>query len=294
MNFRRLFHAALGALLVLVFVGTAAAKPVTNGAVTVELVSAQASIQPGQPFWVALKMNHAEHWHSYWINAGTGYPTSIAWTLPAGFTAGPIVWPTPHAVRDTSGKITGNGYEGQVFLFTQITPPADLAVGTTVTLKAGAEWLMCKDSCMPGDAQVELTRPVAAEPPAPDMSVARLFNNAFADLPAKDRAWAFSARRTGNKIALHITARDEKNTHALKDLHYFDEAGVVDYAVAQTMRRDGHTTVLEMTASSDAPADAAGLKGVLVSANGFGPASGDDGLLVDEPFAVREDRKSVV
>ncbi|MBI2511631.1 MAG: thioredoxin family protein [Opitutae bacterium] len=291
MNFRRLFRAALGLLFALAVAASVAAKPVTNGAVTVELVSADASIQPGQPFWVALKMNHDAHWHSYWINAGTGYPTSIAWTLPAGFTAGPIVWPTPHAVRDTSGKITGNGYEGQVFLFTQITPPANLAAGSTVTLKAAVEWLMCKDSCMPGDASLELTRPVKTGKPDADMTVARLFNNAFSDLPKKDDRWAFSARRDGNKITLRVTPRDEKDAHAFTELHYFDEAGVVDYAVAQTMKQDGRTTVLEMTASSDAPADAAGLKGVLASANGFGPGTGYAGLLVDTPFVVREPMK---
>lgn len=292
MNFRRLFRALLSAWIVSALAGFALAKPATNGAVTVELVSADASIKPGRPFWVALKLEHAEHWHSYWINAGTGYPTSVNWTLPPGFTAGPLVWPAPHAVRDTSGKITGNGYEGRVFLFAQITPPADLAVGSDVTLKGAVEWLMCKDSCMPGDAPVELTRPVKTEEPAPDTSIARLFNNAFSDLPKKNAAWAFTAQREGNKITLRLTPRDEKDAHAFTELHYFDEAGVVDYAVAQTMKQDGRTTVLEMAASSDAPADAAGLKGVLTSANGFGASTSYAGLLVDTPFVVREPLKA--
>jgi thiol:disulfide interchange protein DsbD len=292
MNFRRLFSAVFGALLICALSATAAAKPVTNGAVTVELVAADASIQPGQPFWVALKMNHAEHWHSYWINAGTGYPTSLTWTLPAGFTAGPIVWPTPHTVKDTSGKITGNGYEGQVFLFAQITPPADVAVGSTVTLKAAAEWLMCKDSCMPGDAQVELALPVKSEKPADNMAIARLFNNAFSELPAIARDWAFTAQRNGTKIFLRITPRADGNPHAFSELHYFDEAGVVDYTVPQTIRKEGKTFVLEMAASADAAADAPGLKGVLTSPNGFGGLFPSHGALIDEPFVVREPIKA--
>lgn len=288
MSFRRFFHAAVGALLVCIAFAFAEAKPVRNGAVVADLVSAQASIQPGQPFWVALKLDHDAHWHSYWINAGTGYPTSITWTLPEGFTAGPIVWPAPHTVKDSAGTITGNGYEGTVFLFTQITPPANLAPGTNVTLKAAAEWLMCKDSCMPGDAQLELTRAVNAEKPEPDMSIARLFNNAFAALPGKAADWAFSAQRGGAKITLRVTPRADGSTHEFSELHYFDEAGVVDYAVPQTVRKEGKTFVLEMAASADAAADAPGLKGVLTAANGFGGTYPSRGALIDEPFVVRE------
>jgi thiol:disulfide interchange protein len=292
MTLRRLLHAALGIFLTCAAFVSAPAKPVRNGSVVAELVSAQASIQPGQPFWVALKLTHDEHWHSYWINAGTGYPTSITWTLPEGFTAGPIVWPAPHTVKDTSGKITGNGYEGTVFLFTQITPPANVTPSASVTLKAAAEWLMCKDSCMPGDAQLELTRPVKTEKSEPDMSIARLFNNAFAELPAKASDWAFSAQRDGAKITLRITPRAEGNAHEFSELHYFDEAGVVDYSVPQTVRKEGKTFVLEMTAASDAAADAPGLKGVLTAANGFGGMFPSRGALMDEPFVVKEPIKA--
>src|SRR6188768_425496 len=86
-------------------------SPVREGAVKASLVTPDQSIQPGKSFWVALKLEHDEHWHSYWINPGTGYPTSIKWTLPAGFTAGPIIWPTPHVVKDTRDVVTGHGYE---------------------------------------------------------------------------------------------------------------------------------------------------------------------------------------
>lgn len=289
MSLRRLFSAALGlGLACSALLLSVSAKPVRNGAVVAELVSAQASIQPGQPFWVALKLDHDAHWHTYWIYAGTGYPTSINWTLPEGFTAGPIVWPTPHTVKDTSGNITGNGYEGQIFLFTKITPPANLAPGTTITLKAATEWLMCKDSCMPGDAALELTRLVTAEAPQPDMTIARLFNNAFADVPTANPEWVFSAQRDGKKIILRVTPRAPGNTHELSTPHYFDEAGVVDYAIPPKVTKEGATLVLELSATAEAPADARGLKGVLTTANGFGGTYAPHGALVDTPFVVKE------
>lgn len=286
MPFRRLLALLLGASLLSAFVAPLAAQPVRNGAVVAELVSADASIQPGRPFWVALKLTHEEHWHTYWINPGTGYPTSIAWKLPPGFTAGPIVWPAPHAVKDSAGIVTGNGYEHEALLFTQITPPADLAIGTTVTLTAAAEWLMCKDSCMPGDATLALSRPVGAEKPADDVAVARLFNNAFSALPRTSGDWAFTALRDGAKITLRLASRSG-TTPDLGQLRYFDENAVVDYAAPQTLTRDGATYVLELAAAAEAPADAPGLKGVITTSAGFGGTEGN-ALLVDTPFVVRE------
>ncbi len=286
MKFFRPFVALFGFLLVLAGLSPLSARPVRNGAVTVDLVAADASIRPGQPFWVALRITHDPHWHTYWINAGTGYPTSIAWTLPEGFSAGPIVWPAPHAVKDTAGTVTGNGYEGEVFIFTQITPPASLVPGGNVTLQAAAEWLMCKDSCMPGDATLTLTRPVTAEPPQPDTSIARLFNNAFAALPKVSADWAFTAQRDGAKITLRFASRSGA-TPELGDVRYFDENAVVDYVPAQPLTREGSTYVLTLTAAAEADAAAPGLKGVLTASQGFGGTEGR-ALLVDTPFVVRE------
>ncbi|HYC70834.1 MAG TPA: thioredoxin family protein [Opitutaceae bacterium] len=275
---------ALSLFLALLLPALAPAAPVTNGSVTVELVAHDSSIQPGQPIWVALKMDHDLLWHSYWINAGTGYPTSINWTLPDGFTAGPIVWATPHVVKDTSGKVTGNGYEDQVFHFVRITPPASLAPGASVTLKARAEWLMCKDVCMPGEADLELTLPVKAGKPEPNMRIARLFNNAFHDLPRAESDWRFTAVRGGGKVTLTLTPAPGKTPPAPSELHYFDENAVIDYAAPQFVRAAGQGYEIELAVGSDAPADAKGLKGILTGKNLTGPVSGYGGVHVDVPF----------
>ena len=53
--------------------------------VQASLVAANASVQPGQPVTVALRLVHDLHWHTYWLNPGTGLPTSIEWKLPPGW-----------------------------------------------------------------------------------------------------------------------------------------------------------------------------------------------------------------
>ena len=261
----------------------AAPGAVRKGAVTAELVSAQASIQPGQTLHVALKLTHDEHWHSYWINPGTGYPTSLNWKLPAGFTAGPILWPTPHVVQDRRGTITGHGYEGEAFLFVEITAPANLTPGETVTLRAQADWLMCEDVCMPGDAALELTLPVTAEKPAPNLAVARLFNHALARLPKPITGWEVSAARAGDQLTVRVQPA-AGTTFRPEEIHLFDTAGVVDHAAPQVITEANGTYLLTLKVSKEAPPDTTRLTGVLVARHGWSPLWGSDGTLFDTPL----------
>lgn len=287
LSFRRLTSLLLSGLAALVVSGwvlggALQARAVRNGAVQVELVARQAAVQPGQPFWVALRVEHDAPWHTYWLNAGTGYPTSLAWTLPEGFSAGPIVWPAPHTVKDTAGNVTGNGYEGTVHLFVQITPPATLAVGSTVQLRAAADWLMCAESCMPGDAKVALTLPVAADRGAENAAVAK----AFAELPRDPAPWGVSARRDGAKVFLTLTApQGAAAAHVPEGLHFFEEQALIDYAAPQTVTAGKGTWSLELATVADAPADAARLKGLLVAKNGWTAGEGYAALAVDVPLA---------
>ncbi|MEG1679418.1 MAG: protein-disulfide reductase DsbD family protein, partial [Stenotrophomonas sp.] len=160
-------RAALSALLLLgvLLPGSVLAQ------VQAELVTAQRSVQPGQPLQLALRMQHDPHWHSFWKNAGTGLPTKLMWELPPGWTAEAIQWPTPILVRDREGNITGHGYEGLSYLPVRLIAPAGLKPGGAVELKAQARWLMCETVCIPGKATVSLSVPVSADPPQPDADV---------------------------------------------------------------------------------------------------------------------------
>ncbi|MDQ5977460.1 MAG: hypothetical protein QG602_432, partial [Verrucomicrobiota bacterium] len=258
----------------------AAPGPVKKGAVTAELVAHDASIQPGKPFLVALRLTHDVPWHTYWINPGTGYPTSLNWKLPEGFTAGDIQWPVPHVVKDTKGNVTGHGYEGDTFLFVEITPPANLATGTDVTLHAVADWLMCAEVCMPGDAKLELTLPVKTEAPAPNMSVARVFNNARAEMPRALTGWTVTAAREGAAFTVRLTPA-AGITHRPQDLHLFDSAGLVDYAAPQQIREENGAFVFTLAAAKDGDPAATRLAGVIYAKNGWGSASPSHGATFD-------------
>ncbi|MGH9886217.1 MAG: protein-disulfide reductase DsbD domain-containing protein, partial [bacterium] len=118
------------------------------------LVTEAASIQPGQPFQVGLRLEMAPEWHTYWKNPGdSGLATRIRWTLPEGWSAGPLQWPIPQ--RIAAGPLMSFGYEHAVFLLTEMTPPRGVASGTTVRIAARADWLECKEACLPGRADLE-------------------------------------------------------------------------------------------------------------------------------------------
>ncbi|MCW5548036.1 MAG: thioredoxin family protein [Opitutaceae bacterium] len=252
------------------------------------LVAEVASIQPGQPFNAALRLQHEGHWHTYWINPGTGLATTLTWTLPAGFTASDIRWPVPTALRDRGGNVIGNGYEGDILLPVTITPPADLAPGTNVTLKVYAEWLMCEDTCIPGDANLQLTLPVAAGPAAPHPTFGERVTAAVARLPRPDPAWQVTATKAGGVITLAVKAA-QASDHVPQDLHFFADDNLVGYDLPQTVSPDGQGGfVLTLRIAADADANATELHGVLAAKNGWRADGSLPALRVEVPFEADE------
>src|SRR5262245_2127239 len=132
--------------------------------VQVELVSEVAAVAPGQPFWIALRQRIAPGWHTYWMNPGdSGEPPRIDWDLPAGFRAGEFAVPFPQ--RISGGPAMTYGYSGEVVLPMTMTPPANVPPGKDVTLRGRASWLVCEKICIPEEAPVALTLPVATGAP---------------------------------------------------------------------------------------------------------------------------------
>jgi thiol:disulfide interchange protein len=231
--------------------------------VDAELIAATDAIVPGQPLTVGLRLKHENEWHTYWqVPGDSGLPTQIKWQLPVGFNAGPIAW--PHPKRLPVGPLMNFGYEGETLLLTTVQIPADLPVGTPVTLNAKASWLECKDVCIPGDAQVKLTLPV--KPQAAPSSSAALFKATQARVPAS--ALAASASIDGNRIRVMLSPPAGKT---LDKFEFFPlEESRIEAAAPQVLKSEGGQSAIYLTAAKPIASDFKTLKGVVV-ANG-GPA----------------------
>jgi len=94
-------------------------------------------------------------WHIYWKYAGdSGIPTEIEWHLPSGFQAGPLQWPLPSRDKEP-GDLEVFAYGSEVLLYAEVTAPASLPAGP-IAVKADSKWLVCKSSCVPGNANLSL------------------------------------------------------------------------------------------------------------------------------------------
>ncbi len=128
--------------------------------VKAELLADTSAIVPGKPFTVGLLLRMATGWHTYWAFSGdAGLPTELKWKLPSGWKVGEIQWPIPLKTIDP-GDIETYGYENEVLLMQEITPPQKID-DPSVKLSAEANWLVCEKICIPGSAILHLVLPTS-------------------------------------------------------------------------------------------------------------------------------------
>ncbi|MBR9813844.1 thiol:disulfide interchange protein [bacterium] len=247
-SFRLVFPVLLAAALATITLPLGA-EVVERDHIRVELVAAQTAAVPGQPLTVALRLEPDKHWHTYWINPGdSGLPTKIQWSLPAGASVGELQFPFPE--RQSLGPLTNYGYSGEHFLLADITPPADFA-GNTFTVNAEASWLVCDDVCIPGDAPLALSLPVAQNA-KPSRWAAKL-EQAAARVP-KQRMLPAQFEIADGALRLQADAAD----FAGASVKFFPETQeVVNNAAPITERQQGSLVEFNQALSDyyDAPPD---------------------------------------
>ena len=241
-----------------VSIACAQTSPAENRHVTASLVAETRTVVPGRPIQIALRQQIEPGWHTYWSNPGdSGLPTAIEWALPRDFRASPIVWPTPK--RLAYGPVVDYGYENETLLTTTIDVPSNLAPGGDVVLSAHASWLVCSDTCVPEDAELKISLPVA-EQAEPDPYWAERFAANRVHLPVPN-PFPTTAALVDGKIMLHVSAGDASR---LRDLTFFPaEADVIDGDAAQTVTAAPEGLTLELARDRTKPAPAM-LKGLLV------------------------------
>src|SRR5881394_2425347 len=95
-----------------------------------ELLADTNAIVPRKPFMVGLLLRMAPGWHTYWKFSGdAGLPTEMKWKLPPGWKVGDIQWPIPLKTSDP-GDIETYGYENEVLLMQEITPPGKIDISS--------------------------------------------------------------------------------------------------------------------------------------------------------------------
>jgi len=277
-------HALVAAVALAAAATHALGAPVKTDHVEAELVSAQSALVPGQPATVALRLTIEDGWHTYWKNPGdSGLPTTLAWKLPPGFAAGEIAWPPPRALP--VGPLVNHGFEGEVLHLVTITPPADAKPGSDATLAARADWLVCKETCIPDGADLALTLPVATTA-ATNAAWAPRIEAARVALPRALDGWTTAARGDGDRIVLTLTPPPGAADPGA--LHFFADADArIEPSGAQSQARGaGGGYALTLPVSSALTGDFKRLTGVVTAERGFGVGGGTvKAATIDAPLA---------
>jgi thiol:disulfide interchange protein DsbD len=253
--------------------------------VDVELASDVTHVRPGEAFTVGLRFALEDGWHVYWSNPGdSGLAPTLRWKLPAGTTAGPLQWPYPQ--RIAAGPLVNYGYEGEALLPVAVTPATTLPDGDTLHLAARADWLVCKEDCLPGRADLALDLPVSRAPVERDPRWAASFDDARARLPGSSAAVRLDAQRSEGRVELLIADAPPGG------IAFFPaDPEHIENAAPQTLRRRDGAATLELAVSSQRREPIERLRGTLVASSGFAP-DGAAAIAVDVPVRSARPRDS--
>jgi len=205
--------------------------------VKAELLADTNAIVPGKTFTVGLLLRMAPKWHTYWKFSGdAGLPTEVKWKLPPGWRIGEIQWPIPLKPIDP-GDIQTYGYENEVLLMQEITPPTNLD-GSSMKLSADASWLVCERICIPGSATLQLDLPIGStSQPANTELFARYRRLLPQNWPVAGVATA-DWSRVGSDLRFKITSETLANYPVVEFFPSPDEGTVVGHPATESRSKN--------------------------------------------------------
>jgi thiol:disulfide interchange protein len=205
--------------------------------VKAELLTDTNAVVAGKPFTVGLLLRMAPAWHTYWKFSGdAGLPSELKWKLPPGWKIDEIQWPIPLKTIDP-GDIQTYGYENEVLLMQEITPPAKLD-SSSAKLSADASWLVCERICIPGGANLPLELPASTtSQPANTELFARYRRLLPQNWPGSNVATA-DWGRVGSDLRLKVTSETLANYPAVDFFPLPEQSTVVGHPKIESRNKN--------------------------------------------------------
>src|SRR5690606_30691924 len=151
-----------------------------------------------------------------------------------GWNAGPLLFPVPE--RFETPPLAGYGYKNEVWYPADITVDGGTPAGPRVSLRARAEWLVCREECLPEAADLTLSLDVGRTVPRAT-AAARVGKFASARLP-RPAPEGRDARVTydDSLVVLSWNPRAEITDAEGTAVYFFPAAqGVLMHAAPQTL-----------------------------------------------------------
>jgi thiol:disulfide interchange protein DsbD len=209
----------------------AAAGPVQALHVRLELISPSATVQPGGAIPVGLHFSLDKGWHVYWVNAGdSGNPPQIRCKLPAGVTVSSMQFPAPS--RLPLGPLMDYGYEDEVLFPMELHASSRLHSRHMLKIPAHVDWLVCREVCIPGKANLVLPLTISKKTATPNPRVKALFDLWHSRLPKPlPPSWSATFATTPTGFVLTVMGEPGKSAE------FFPlDPGQINNAAPQTVR----------------------------------------------------------
>jgi thiol:disulfide interchange protein DsbD len=256
-------------VLPLLLAASSPARAVSSAAdaphVRVELMVLPQALGRGAQAQAGLYFKLEPGWHVYWKNPGdAGLPPHIRWTLPEGVTAGGLQFPAPK--RLPLGPLMDFGYEDEV-LFPLTLHVAQTAKTGPAVLDAKVDWLVCSERCIPGKAELEVSRNVLDQAGKAGASAAdsALFSRFTARIPKPLPAGfkvGFEPAKEGLRLTVETGRRETEGTFFPAD------QDVLDNPAAQKLTPTAKGLTLDLKKDASLKESPKQLRGVLELSGG--------------------------
>jgi thiol:disulfide interchange protein DsbD len=204
-------------------------------------------------------------WHIYWKNAGdSGEPPHIKWILPEGITAEPFEFPAPR--RLSLGPLMDFGYEDEVLFPFKLDVEKKVKAGPAV-LHAKVDWLVCREVCIPGKADLEVQQDIGAKgeitrADAGAYDLWRRLGNSLPQSSPTNFKEIFQPTPTGFQLAVETGQRESSAVFFPAD------QDILDNPAPQKVSATAKGFVLDLKKDASLTANPAQLKGVLELSGG--------------------------
>lgn len=240
-----------------------------------QLVAQEGGYQPGENLSLAIRAVPEDGWHIYWKYPGdSGSTIKIDWSSSFGGTVLGPEFPIPKRIE--VGPLVNFGYDEETLLLFSLVPQTNGK--SAVELRADTEWLVCKEECIPVNANLSLTIFPRNSDASNTISI-RPGNNWSEQISKARRLVPFNypsveVHALSSASSLLLTGRvpaDKQNTK----LEFFPlTPRIIRNAAPQTLRLLGNSFELSIPLTEDEKSErphAQTLQGILVSSLGWTP-----------------------
>lgn len=228
--------------------------------VKLRLLREKDALVPGAAVTLGLHIEHEKGFHTYWKSPGmVGIPTAVEWVLPAGFKISEPSWPHPEITHML--RYPCHGYERDVTLLFTLTPPPELSA-SELKLTAKVNWMACSRNCFPGNVDLSLSLPVAAENKTV-LESAPFFAKARHELPRTDHAWVSRLASKSDDSVIHLVITPKLAQVDVGEIYFFSSDAQVNSAESQKISWNAGDLILSLPRSEYSPKGCHSLPGVL-------------------------------